>query len=97
MMDTISFNPRQVKLVHMLRAKQAFGVNVMNLMKKIDLAGDDGLDPSVLELEELLTIMFLALDVLGKNPKKDEVLEMNLEELMSAFQSDEVVHAPDPT
>lgn len=102
MTDTSTqFNPYGIKMAHLMRAQQAFGVKVLPLMKKVELIGDNGgtfaFDPTDLELEELLTLVFLALDMGGESPTKESVLDMDLSELEGYMPKAEDIVAPDPT
>jgi hypothetical protein len=93
-----SFNPYGIKLAYLLRAQQAFGVKVLPLMKKIEKAGADGLNVESLELEELLTFVFLAMDMAGEKPTRDSLLDADLDDLGARLTSlVGTVTPPDPT
>lgn len=90
-------NPYKLKMGTILRAERAFNVKIMPLMKRLEAAGT--IDVEQLDMAELMTLVFVALDLAGKAASADTICEMDLEELMQIMSSLGEVEASglDPT
>lgn len=87
---TTGINPYKIKMGTMLRAERAFNVKVMPLMKRLERSGT--IDVEQLEIAELMTLVFVSLELAGTPRKAAEIEEMELDELSDLMGS---LGAPD--